>query len=217
MSNKVFFGIIIVLIVGVLGGSIYFANRDEPKTEEAVTTDLKAVTEADHVKGPKDAKITLIEYGDFQCPFCGSVHPTIEEVLAEYENDVRFVFRHFPIPGSHPNALVAHRAAEAAGNQDKFFEMHDLLYENQQEWSSSNKPFDIFKKYAKQIDLDVDTFTSDFDSDEVADAVRIVKEAGTESGISSTPSFFLNGKKIDIPRSADELKQDIDKELESTK
>lgn len=217
MSNKVFFGIIVVLIVGVLGGSIFFANRNNSDGGETGSADLAAVSDKDYVRGLDTAKVTFIEYGDFQCPYCAQVHPTIEEVLQEYENEVRFVFRHFPIPSSHPNALVAHRAAEAAGNQNKFYEMYDLLYQGQQEWSTSDKPIDVFKKYAKQIGLDLDTFNTDFESDAVAERVRVVKEAGAKAGVNSTPTLFLNGKKIENPRSAEELRQEIDKAIKAVK
>ena len=212
MSNKIFFGIIAVVIVVVLGGAI-FLSKDGDKTDSK-PKDVAAVTEDDYTEGAKDPKVTLIEYGDFQCNFCAALHPTLEEVLPEYEDDVQFVFRHFPITSSHPNALVAHKAAEAAGRQDKFWEMHDKLFESLQEWGSDNNPIETFNGYAKELDLDVEQFKSDFDDASLTDRINTVKEDGKSAGVKSTPTMFLNGKKLDTIRSADELRQQLDEALE---
>ena len=123
MSNKVFYGIIAVIVVAVIGGVI--VSGGGKKKEDVKKIDIAAVTEKDHAKGAENPKVTLIEYGDFQCPFCGVVHPTLNQVLPEYKDSVKFVYRHFPITNIHPNTLVMHRAAEAASNQDKFFELYD--------------------------------------------------------------------------------------------
>lgn len=217
MSNKVFFGILAAIVIVVVGGALFFSKSDE-SSSDTKPADVAAVSESDHTKGNEKAKITLIEYGDFQCPYCGAVHPTIKEVVPEYEDDVLFVFRHFPITSIHPNALVAHKAAEAAGKQDKFWEMHDKIYETQQAWSSSSKPFEVFEGYAKELKLDMDKFQSDFDATSTLDTINKVKSAGSRAGVESTPTMFLNGKKIDAPRSPEELRKTLDqaiKDLES--
>ncbi|MBP7018045.1 DsbA family protein [Candidatus Saccharibacteria bacterium] len=211
MSNKVFYGIIAVIVVAVIGGVI--VSGGGKKKEDVKKIDIAAVTEKDHAKGAENPKVTLIEYGDFQCPFCGVVHPTLNQVLPEYKDSVKFVYRHFPITNIHPNTLVMHRAAEAASNQDKFFELYDMIYENQQEWSESKNPLEIVTGYAKQIGLDVDQFKKDINSVEVADRVREVKNEGEKAGVESTPTFFVNGNKVDAPRSADELREILDKAL----
>jgi protein-disulfide isomerase len=145
------------------------------------------------------------------------VHPTLEQVLPEYKDDVQFVFRHFPITNIHPNALVMHRAAEAAGNQDKFFELYNVIFENQQEWSQSKKPVEIVTGYADKLGLDMDKFTKDLNSPEVADIVREVKNAGDKAGVKGTPAFYIDGKPIDAPQSADQLRETIDKALKAAK
>jgi len=214
MSNKTFFIVIAVIVIGVLGGAVYYANLDKSNNDKK-KTEITTVTNTDHIEGPENAKVTLIEYGDFQCQFCALLHPTLEEVLPEYKDSVRFVFRHYPIISSHPNALVAHRAAEAAGEQGKFFEMYDLLYQGLQDWSTDKTPIEIFKKYAKKIGLDSDKFMKDFDSEKVADAIRADKEGGTEGGVTSTPTLFLNGKQIENPRSSDDLRKQLDSAIKS--
>jgi len=215
MSNKVFYGIIAVIVVAVIGGVI--VSGGGKKKEDVKKIDIAAVTEKDHAKGAENPKVTLIEYGDFQCPFCGVVHPTLNQVLPEYKDSVQFVYRHFPITNIHPNTLVMHRAAEAASNQDKFFELYDMIYENQQEWSESKNPLEIVTGYAKEIGLNIDQFKKDINSTEVADRVREVKNEGEKAGVESTPTFFINGKKVDAPRSADELRETLDKALRDLK
>ena len=216
MSNKVFYGVV-AIIIAVVVGAVVLTGGDSSKKEEVKKIDIAAVTDKDHVKGAKNPKITIVEYGDFQCPFCGVVHPTVEQVLPEYKDDVRFVFRHFPITNIHPNTLVMHRAAEAAGNQGKFFELYDMIYENQREWSESKGPVGLVTGYAKKLGLDMDKFTKDLNSSEVADRVRDVKNEGAKAGVESTPAFFIDGKPVDAPQSADQFRETINKALKAAK
>jgi len=215
MSNKMFFGILATIVVVVLGLALYF-NNSSKESNDTKPADLAVVTENDHTIGNEEAKVILVEYADFQCPYCGAVHPTIKEVMPEYEDDVLFVFRHFPITSIHPNALVAHKAAEAASKQDKFWEMHDKLFETQTSWSSSKEPLETFRGYAKDLKLDMDKFNSDFDATSTLDTINKVKSAGSAAGVESTPTMFLNGKKIDAPRSPQELRATLDKALKET-
>lgn len=215
MSNAKFFGILAIIVVAVIGGALYFTG-DQAAKDDTKPANLAAVTETDHVKGAEDAKVVVIEYGDFQCPYCGAVHPVIKEVLPKYEDKVKFVFRHFPITSIHPNALVAHKAAEAAGKQDKFWEMHDKLYENQSAWSSSNDAISVFNGYAKEIGLDVKKFEKDFDSESVLKTINGAKAAGSAAGVESTPTIFVNGEKIQSPASAKAFGDSLDKALKES-
>jgi len=216
VSNAKFFGILAIIIIAVVGGALFF-TRSNGKNNDVKPADVAKVTKADYVQGNPEAKVTLIEYGDFQCPYCGAVYPVLKEVLPEYKKDVRFVFRHFPITSIHPNSLVAHKAAEAAAEQNKFWEMHDKIYGNQAAWSSSTEPIKIFEGYAKDLKLNLDKFKKDFKDTATIDRINKVKGAGSAAGVESTPTLFINGKKMDSPRSSDELRQKLDDAIKQIK
>lgn len=168
----------------------------------------------DHVQGSANAPATLIEYGDFQCPSCAAYHPLVKDLQKEYGNRLRFVFRNFPLVSLHQNAFDAARAAEAAGVQNKFWEMETVLFENQADWSRLPNPDEAFASYAQRIGLDAGKFTEDYESYAVRDRVtESIKEAHG-LGLSGTPSFFLNGEKIDNPATPDAFKALIDAAIE---
>jgi protein-disulfide isomerase len=144
------------------------------------------------VAGPIDARVTLVEYGDYECPFCGEAYPIIQAVLRELGGQVRFVFRNFPLAEAHPHARMAAYAAEAAALQGRFWEMHDLLYEHQE----ALEPEDLFG-YAELLGLDLERFARDMSGHEVAERVRADFLSGARSGVNGTPSFFINGQRYD--------------------
>jgi protein-disulfide isomerase len=148
------------------------------------------VNSRDHIRGSENAPVTLLEYGDYECPFCGRAHFIVEEVRDELGNSLRFVFRNFPLVEVHPHALTAAHAAEAAGLQGKFWEMHDILFENQEALDTG----DILI-YAQELDLDIKKFVRNLESEEVAQKVRDDLASGEQSGVMSTPTFFINGRK----------------------
>jgi protein-disulfide isomerase len=152
------------------------------------------VTDRDHVRGPARASVTLVEYGDFQCPFCGRAFYVLREIEQRLARDLRFVFRHFPIAEIHPFALGAAEAAEAAGVQGKFWEMHDTLYENQNELET-----DSLIAYAQQLRLDVDRFIDDLHSHRYLQHVRNDFMGGVRSGVNGTPCLFIGGQRYDGP------------------
>ncbi len=187
--NKRFVGIIIVLVAAFIGLYLFGSDKST-KTETPTTTTT-------HIQGGADAKVTLVEFGDFQCPSCASNYPLIKEVQAKYGDKIKFQFRNFPLISIHPNAMSAHRSAEAANNQGKFWEMHDLLYERQDSWKSSSNPAQIFEQFASELAIDIPRFKAD-----VADAAtKAIIDADIADGealkITGTPTFVLNGKKID--------------------
>jgi protein-disulfide isomerase len=166
----------------------------------------------DHSKWSPLKKNLLIEYSDFQCPSCKNVHDILKTIEASNSADfsitkkVTFVYRYFPLSQIHDKANIAAYAAEAAGKQNKFWEMVDLLFNNQQTWETSNDPQkDYFLSYAKELKLDVNQFKKDSDSAEVKNRVAEDLNDANQMGISSTPTFFLNGQKIEV-NSFDELK-----------
>jgi protein-disulfide isomerase len=150
------------------------------------------VTAKDHVAGPDDAPVTLVEYGDFECPYCGMAHPIVQKAQQQLGSDLRFVFRHFPLAEAHPHARAAAQAAEAAGAQGKFWEMHDALFEHQDALEAE----DILS-YAESLGLDRAKFARDLEAPAYAKKVRDDFRSGVRSGVNGTPTFFVNGTRYD--------------------
>jgi protein-disulfide isomerase len=197
----------LLIIAAVLGGIFFITN-----TNKAGAPSESKGTATNHVTGEGASKVTLVEYGDFQCPACGAAYSPVKQVKEKYAKEIKFQFRNFPLSSIHPNAIAASRAAEAADLQGKFWEMHDKLYEENitllmaqqsqkqyQTWSNASNPSDIFNGYARDLGLDVEKFKQDFKSSLVNDRVQADLKEGTRLGVDSTPTFFLNGKKISNP------------------
>lgn len=146
----------------------------------------------DHVQGPADAAVTLVEYGDYECPYCGAAYPIVKEVQARMGDRLRFVFRNFPITTSHPHAEQAAEAAEAAAAQERFWEMHDVLYENQRHLEDED-----LRAYAEQVGLDVERFGKELAEHAHAARVREDFMSGVRSGVNGTPTFYVNGLRHD--------------------
>ena len=157
------------------------------------------VTERDHQIGPADAPITLVEYGDLQCPHCRRAHGVLPRVIRRLGDRLRFVFRHFPITESHPNALRAAEAAEsvaAQAGEQAFWKMHDLLYEHQPEWEDADDDTRILE-LAKEAGANPDTVAADLGSDRYEEHVKEDFMSGVRSGVNGTPTFFINGRRFD--------------------
>jgi protein-disulfide isomerase len=154
----------------------------------------------DHVRGPADAPATLVEYGDYECTYCGLAHPIVEEVQRRLGRQLRFAFRHFPLAEIHPHAQPAAEAAEAAGAQGRFWEMHDLLYKNQQALDDAD-----LLRYADALELDLTRFVSELADRTWETRVREDFMSGVRSGVNGTPTFFVNGVRHDGPWDADSL------------
>ena len=146
------------------------------------------VSDRDHVLGPATAPVTLLEYGDYECPFCGAAHPIVKQVIGAMGDDLRFAYRHFPLTQTHPHAYQAAEAAEAAGAQGRFWEMHDLLFENQARLSLRD-----LITLATGLGLDPDRFIGDLRSHAHARRLREDFLSGIRSGVNGTPTFFVNG------------------------
>jgi protein-disulfide isomerase len=161
------------------------------------------VTESDHVRGNLTGTVTLVEFGDLQCPACAAYEPIIRQVAADNADILKVVFKHFPLTQIHPNALLAAKATEAASNQGKFWEMHDMLYDNQKEWQGGLNARDMFVGYATALGLDVSQFTADLNSEAIEEKIVAEYKEGTLLGVQGTPTFFVNGQKIDNPASVE--------------
>ena len=161
-------------------------------TQWAAKLTLPVSEDRDHIQGAAEAPATLLEYGDYECPFCGAAYPIVKEVQSRLGDRLRFVFRNFPITTSHPHAELAAEAAEAADAQRKFWEMHDLLYESQQHLEAAD-----LHRYAEQLGLDVGRFDNELARHVHAERVREDFMSGVRSGVNGTPTFYLNGVRHD--------------------
>lgn len=193
-------------VIGVLA-LLFFVGK--------TVKDISPWHEGDWIKGSKDAQVVLTEYADFECPSCAQTHPILEQAKKEFGDKVAIVFRHYPIAELHANALPAAWAAEAAGKQGKFWEMHDLLFSRQNFWKDEKDPQEKFTGYAADVlGLNKEQFVKDYTSNEIQTKVAAARESSQKDGISSTPTIFINGKHVKIfIKTYDELKQLIEQEL----
>lgn len=210
-NNFIGKGILIVTILVVVGAIVWGLNTQSSGSRNVNVE----VTDEDTYLGNKDAKVTLVEYSDFQCPACKAYEDVIKQVRDAYSpEDLKFVYRHFPLRSIHPNADIAAQAAEAAGEEGKFWEMKSLLFEKQDEWKDEKDPKGLFGAYAKSLGIDVGKFDEDLKSDDDSkERVEKDYQSGVALDIASTPTFILNGVIIKNPQSVDEFKSLIDAEL----
>jgi protein-disulfide isomerase len=167
-----------------------------------------AVTEQDHVKGDLHAPVILVEYGDFQCPHCGAAYPIVKKIEKDYKDKMAFVFRHFPLAEIHPFAQAAAVASEAAANQGKFWQMHALIFENQQSLG-----LEMLLQLAESLKLDMKRFEHDFKDPKMFKKVEDQFESGIVSGVNGTPSFYINGVKYNDSYDYDSLTSAIDRAI----
>jgi protein-disulfide isomerase len=203
-----------VLVIALAGGAVLWRSSQQTTTQPfaqptpsalppqsgsgnntTVSQPVTATPDNPHTRGGANAKVTLEEYGDYQCPPCGALYPDLKTIEKEYGDQLRFVFRQFPLQ-MHKHAFVAAHAAEAAALQGHFWEMHDMLYQNQLSWSVADDARPVFIQYAKTLGLDVDRFTRDMDSPEVAARVMTDIERGKALAVEGTPTVFINGRQL---------------------
>lgn len=185
-------------IVVLLFAYYFFAVSSSKNGSQIVDI---TVTKTDHIRGAVDGKLTLVEFGDFQCPACSLYEPLVRQVMADNKTSLKVVFKNFPLTQIHQNGLLGAKAAEAAGLQGKFWEMHDMLYDKQPEWSTGINARDIVMGYASVLKLDTKKFSDDLNSKELEDKILAEVKEGISLGVQGTPTFFLNGKKLDNPSS----------------
>lgn len=209
--SKQFLAILAILILGFFGFVAVQNNKSKQSPNPSDSTTAQA---SEHKIGAGKKGVTLVEYGDFQCPSCGAYFELLQEVKAKYGDDITFQFRNFPLTQIHPNAMSAHRAAEAAAKQDKFWQMHDKIYERQQAWSSSQNATQLFENYATELSLNMDKFKEDYKSSAVNAVINADMSAGKELKITGTPAFFINGEKIENPgQTLEEFSKTIDEAI----
>jgi len=198
-----------VIIVAVLAGAVVLVVALSRKRPDAGTAKAEP-TGVNQPAGPASSAeppivrpnvkvkspVVLEEFGDYQCPPCGLLYPELRKLEGEYGDQLRVVFHHFPLTNMHKNALIAAQAAEAARNQNKFWEMHDRLYLTQKNWSEDGNARSIFISYAKELGLNVDRFTSDIDSPEVAQRIAMDFQQGNARHVTGTPTVFIDGQML---------------------
>jgi protein-disulfide isomerase len=182
-------GVIIVIFIGVV-----IVNNNSSNNAGSTNTQP-----TNHVEGNLNSKVTLVEYGDYECPVCESYFTTVQQVEQQFNAQIKFQFRNLPLSSIHPNAIAGARAAEAADLQGKFWQMHDILYdaENWEEWSTSSNPDPYFWTYAQELGLNITKFKTDFAGTEVNNRIQADLAAFAKTGQQeATPTFFLNGKYV---------------------
>lgn len=203
---KILLGITLItaLVIGIavmIGGQNTTAKID---TSVLVRSDS-------HQTNP-GAKVTIVEFGDYQCPACSVTHPFIKQALSDYEGKINFVFRNFPL-SQHGNALISAEAAEAAGKQGKYWEMHTILYEKQDEWSGLADPMKTLISYAQSLGLNIDQFKKEVENQTYKDFIQKDTDDGVTVGIDATPTFYINGTKMVGISNYESLKKIIDAQL----
>jgi len=224
LNNNLLLPLSVIIAGLIIAGAIIFTNsnnisqkqtaqilpNNNPAAEQPQKQNNQAkaefkITQDDHIRGDFNAPITLVEFSDFECPFCARHFPTLNKILSEYKGRVRLVYKHFPLP-FHPNAQKAAEASECAAEQGKFWEYHDKIFENQ----SSGLSLDKFKQWAKDLRLNISKFNNCLDSGKYAQKVQADYQEGNQKGVDGTPATFVNGQLISGALPYEALKQIID-------
>lgn len=204
--------LIYAALLGILGYFGYKAFSFITAPTPEVAREPVNVVGSDWIKGSEEAEATLIEYGDFQCPACATYYPLVKQLLDDYPDGLRVVYRHFPL-SSHKYAYEAALASEAAGIQGKFWDMHNILFERQDDWVSLSNPEDKFVEYAEELELDSEKFHFDYGGDEVKGAVDADILSGNKLQVNATPTFYLNGRRLGPIRSYDEFSESVEEAI----
>ena len=226
--------IIILVVLGLALGSAWYLTRTVPATPTVVGQQSPSPgtpaspaqqpqqpvvagvpgAEPAHTHGPANAPVHIEEFGDFECPPCGLFHPILKQMEAEFGDKIQVTFREFPLVPPHTHALAAASAAEAAGLQNKFWEMHDLIYDRQNAWKTQFDVRGIFEGYAKEIGLDIDRFNRDVGSDLVQQRIFQDGKRGHSLGVKGTPTVFMNGREVPFEQlPAEQFRVVIQKEI----
>jgi protein-disulfide isomerase len=216
--SKQFLAILVVVVLIFAGIIIATSSKSSTSSSSSSTTQATK-----NIEGQGKDGVTLVEYGDFQCPYCGEYYSTVKQVQQEYNQQITFQFRNFPLVSIHQNAFAGARAAEAAAQQNKFWQMHDLLYEENVQYYDSNEtlaswinasdPTTYFDKYASELGLNVAKFSQAYNSTKVNDEINADMSAGNKLGIDATPTFYLDGKQVTLGNSVSSFEAVINKAI----
>lgn len=180
--------IIVAIVVAIVVGAVLLGKKDDTIT---------STQGSNNWYGQENGVVTLTEYGDFQCPACGQFFPIVAQVKELFKEQIRFEFKHFPLVQIHPNATAAHRAAQASANQNKFWEMHDMLYQRQTSWTNSTNPTAVFEGYARELGLDMNAYNTDTAASQTLGIINFDIDSGKSQNVSGTPTFFIDGVKVE--------------------
>lgn len=220
--NKVFILVSLITLVVIVGG-VFLMGGKSGSTSTADIIDSSILTpegvyktsgfvNGSYLPASSSVTVTLVEFGDYQCPACGVYAPYVKDVLTEFAGKVTYVFRNYPLP-QHKNGPISSYAVEAAGIQGKYWEMQEKMYSTQSEWSEVVNPTDLFVGYAKDLGLDTDRFLTDMGSQKVKDIVSKDTNDGNRVRLSETPTFYINGAKVKLSGSPNQLRDLIREEL----
>ncbi|MBX4204896.1 MAG: DsbA family protein [Candidatus Doudnabacteria bacterium] len=201
----------VLAVAGGIWGVVKLAQSSEPSLQ--TIGQVPALSASDKVLGNREAPVQIIEYADFQCPSCQAVDPLLKQLVSEYQGKIALVYRNYPLKTIHSTAMIAAAAAEAAGKQGKFWEMHDLLYTNQSQWADKPNAAEIYAGFAQSLGMDVEQFKKDLLSPAIQAQISSNYDTAIGLTLDHTPTFALNGKLIDNPRGYDGFKHVIDREL----
>jgi protein-disulfide isomerase len=218
-KNKTFIIFGFITLVIFVGGIFLFTKGGNTNVSTKVVNSSLLIPQnavgtsgfvnGNYLPASTSATVTLVEFGDYECPACGVYSPLVKQLLTEFTGKINYVFRNYPLP-QHKNAPITSYAVEAAGLQGKYWEMHEKIYASQADWSNLSDPKDLLIGYAKDFGLDVVKFASDLSSQTVKDKVQNDTNDGNTIGITETPTFYLNGQKITLGGSYDQLKSAVD-------
>lgn len=221
--NKTAWIVFSIIILAILGSAIYMSSQNKLDisdiTKEQMTSIIKGEERngqiGDRIFGNEKSKIILIEYGDYQCPGCRTAVAEARRVAEKYQDHIVLVFRNFPISNSHPNARAAAAVAEAAGQQGKFWQMHDLIYKNQDSWAQADlkNRTKVFTEYARDLGLDETKFSETMASPEVSQKINFDYAIGRTMGVVATPTFYLNGEILEA-KAGNYIEEAVKKELD---
>ena len=183
------------MVVAVVA-AVYLSRRPDEVTETSAAPVLGKG--GGHFRGPEKAPITLVEFGDYSCPSCGAYHPVVKELLNRYPKQVRLEFHHYPLISIHPNAMAAALAVEAAGEQGRYWEMHDLIFEHQEEWSASPNPEPQFLALASRIGINSNDFMQAMRSPQLRDRVLQDVVRARDAKVDAVPTFFIDGERLHV-------------------
>lgn len=202
----------LITLILIIGG-VSLLGRSGSTSQNAAPVDPKLLVREDSHKIASDsAKLTVVEFGDYECPACQAAQPVSKQIIKDYAGKINYVFRNFPLP-QHTKGLISAEAAEAAGAQGKFWEMHDKLYETQEVWVVSDKPLDLFAGYAQELGLDVNRFREEVSANKYQDRITGDYNDGTALGIRATPTFFIGTERLEGVPTYNEFKAKLDAAL----
>ncbi len=220
--NKLFIIVITLTCALVFGGVFLMGGRIPSQTSSNVVSSeilvpknsfqTSGFVDNKYLAASPSAVVTLVEFGDYQCPACGLYEPYVKKILTDFPGKVTYVFRNYPLP-QHKNAPISSYAVEAAGIQGKYWEMHEKMFTTQADWSSVIDPTEMYKGHASELGLNIDQFVSDMDSQKVKDIVKADMNDGNTVRLSETPTFYLNGKKVNLTGDFSSLENLIKSEL----